>query len=202
MTDSKKTDSKNKCDITDCDVTDIDIQWAHNIKRGCVKQIMRKYKYKKNDKKIKDTVEYNKCILFINILYELIDKCEKEGILFIPDHTCCGTCGHAEAPDVKELKESEEMGYGPYDTYMFFHAQTTDNILEQLMTDTHVNFWMSHGGFEDDINEPGKYMYDKIVGKFNDMECTIKYENERTNFELIISLHEEIWKHIPILNYE
>jgi hypothetical protein len=181
---------------------DYDTHWADKIKRDCTKQIMRKYKYKKGNENIKKSSEYNRCILFINILYELIDKCEKEGILFIPDHTCCGTCGHAEAPDVKELKESEDMGFGPYDTYMFFHTQTTDNILEQLMTDTPINFWMSHSSFENNIEEPGKYMYDKIVKKFNDMECIIKYENERTNFEITIPLHDKMWEHIPILHYE
>lgn len=182
------------------DTYDCDTHWADNIKRDCVKKVMQKYKYKKIDENIKKSSEYNRCILFINILYDLIDKCEKEGILFIPNHTCCGTCGHAEVPDIKELKESE--GFGLYDAYMFFHMQTTDNILEQLMTDTSIHFWMSHSSFGYDINEPGKYVHDKIAKDFNDMECIIKYENERTNFELTIPLHEEMWKHIPILNYE
>jgi len=104
-----------------------------------------------NRKKLPKYIEYKK---MIDKFFEL---CKKNDVLCRRDFTCCNSCGNAEIDDENDPKIT-------YTGYIFYHTQTTDNILDQIENDNDtIHIYLCWGIFNS--KEPTSTEYDIFAEK-------------------------------------
>ena len=111
----------------------------------------------KNDIDLKDIKKFPKYVSYENMIDAFFESCYTNDILCRRDFTCCNSCGNAEIDDVND-PEIDYIGY------IFYHTQTTDDILDQIAKNNDdINIYLCWGVFVS--TEPTSTEYDIFAEK-------------------------------------
>ena len=118
---------------------------SHNFHIDCIKRILHPtcpmcktniLKFLVDNNFIQQNNLNKKMKVFNEMIDFFFDFCDDD-ILCRRDFTCCNSCGMAEIYDEieDEKNDDDEDQYNGYSGYIFYHTQTTSDILDQISRD-------------------------------------------------------------------